>query len=56
MLHKHLFNIFFIYISLLITQENFNELKVNESRYKQFGVIPHFSIEKTSIENLLKKY
>ena len=29
--------------------------KVNESRYKQCGVTPHFSIENNSIENLLEQ-
>ena len=32
-----------------------NEFKVNQSRHKQCGITPHFSIEKNYTKNLLKK-
>ena len=45
----------FYMISASVMKELKEHIKVNISQYKQCGVAPHFSIEKNSIENLLKK-
>ena len=39
----------------IFTEKTQFVFKVHESRYKQYGVTPHFSIEKNYVENLLKK-